>query len=115
MTRFFLKWTISAISLAVAAWLIQGITIANGWALLFAALVVGLLNAFLRPIIILLTLPLNILTLGLFTFVINAGMILFTAWIVHGFAVSGFWAAFWAAIVMSLVGFFLNIIMPGKR
>lgn len=114
MTRFVIKWTISAISLAVAAWMIQGITIANGWALLFAALVVGLLNAFLRPVIIFLTLPLNILTLGLFTFVINAIMILFTAEIVHGFSVNGFWSALLAAVIMSLVGFILNILFPGE-
>lgn len=114
MTKIMLKWTISAISLAVAAWMIQGITIANGWALLFAALVVGLLNAFLRPVIIFLTLPLNILTLGLFTFVINAIMILFTAEIVHGFSVNGFGSALLAAIIMSVVGFILNILLPGE-
>ena len=109
MTRLLVKWFICSVSLAVAAWMIQGITIRNGWVLLFAALVVGFLNAFLRPILILLTLPLNILTLGFFTFVINAAMILFTAKIVGGFSVDGFWTAFLAAIVMSIVGFLLNI------
>ena len=115
ITRFFIRWAISAVALAIASWVIKGITIENGWALLFAALVVGLLNAFLRPIIILLTLPINILTLGLFTFVINAAMILFTAEIVGGFRVSGFWAALLAAIIMSVVGFFLNLFLPDDR
>jgi len=115
ITRFFIRWAISAVALAIASWVIKGITIENGWALLFAALVVGLLNAFLRPIIILLTLPINILTLGLFTFVINAAMILFTAEIVRGFRVSGFWAALLAAIIMSVVGFFLNLFLPDDR
>jgi len=109
-----IKWFICTVSLAVAAWVIQGITIQNGWALLFAALVVGFLNAFLRPILILLTLPLTILTLGFFTFVINALMILFTAEIVGGFSVDGFWSAFLAALVMSIVSFFLNVLVPGK-
>jgi len=113
MTKLFGKWFICTVSLAAAAWMIQGITIQNGWALLFAALVVGFLNAFLRPILILLTLPLNILTLGFFTFVINAAMILFTAKIVGGFSVDGFWTALLAAIVMSIVSFLLNILLPG--
>lgn len=113
MTKLLGKWFICAVSLAVAAWMIEGITIQNVWALIFAALVVGFLNAFLRPILILLTLPLNILTLGLFTFVINAAMILFTAQIVGGFSVDGFWAALLAAVVMSIVSFLLNILVPG--
>lgn len=115
MTGFLIKWTISAISLAVAAWTIKGITIASGWALLCAALVIGLLNAFIRPILILLTLPLNILTLGLFTFIINAVMILCAAKLVHGFGVNGFGAALLAAIVMSVVSFLLNILLPGRK
>ncbi|HQP30705.1 MAG TPA: phage holin family protein [Deltaproteobacteria bacterium] len=108
------KWFVCTVSLAVAAWMIEGITIQNGWTLLFAALVVGFLNAFIRPIIILLTLPLNILTLGFFTFIINAAMILFTAKIVGGFTVEGFFAALLAAIVMSIVSFLLNIFIPGS-
>lgn len=109
-----MKWLICTVSLAVAAWMIEGITIQNGWALLFAALVVGFLNAFLRPILLLLTLPINILTLGLFTFVINALMILFTTAIVGGFSVNGFGSALLAAIVMSIVSFFLNLFLPGR-
>lgn len=108
-----IKWVVCTISLAVAAWLIPGIAIVNGWALLLSALVVGFLNAFVRPIILFLTLPLNILTLGLFTFVINAVMILLTASIVGGFIVSGFWAALLAAIVISIVSFFLHLFLPG--
>jgi len=114
MTRLLIRWFICALSLAVAAWLISGITIVSGWVLLLAALVIGFLNAFLRPILILLTLPLNILTLGLFTFVINALMILFTAWIVGGFKVDGFGTALLAALVMSIVSFILNMILPSR-
>jgi putative membrane protein len=110
MTHFLIKWAVSAISLAVAAKLIKGINIDSGWTLLIAALVIGLLNATLRWILIILTLPINILTLGLFTFVINAIMIILASKLVNGFVVDDFWTAFLAAILMSIVGFFLNIL-----
>lgn len=114
-TRFALKWTTSAVSLALAAWLLHGITVVSGWSLLLAALCIGLLNAFLRPIVILLTLPLNILTLGLFTFVINAGLVLITSEIVKGFKVEGFWTALIAAVIMSGVSFILNLLLSEPR
>jgi putative membrane protein len=110
MTNFLIKWVVSAVSLAVAAKLIKGINIDSGWTLLVAALVIGLLNATLRWFLIILTLPINILTLGLFTFVINAVMIILASKLVNGFLVDDFWTAFLAAILMSIVGFFLNII-----
>ncbi len=109
MRAFILKWAVSTAALAVAAWVVKGIIIDSGWALLGAALVIGLLNAFLKPIVVLLTLPLNILTLGLFTFVINATMILLTSEVVKGFTVNSFWAALIGAIIMSVVGFILNL------
>lgn len=111
MRSFLIKWLISALSLALASWLLGGIIIDSGWALLLAALVVGLLNAFVRPIVMLLTLPLNILTLGLFSFVINASMLMITSEIVNGFTVNSFWSALLTAVIMSLVSFFLNIFM----
>ncbi|MEA3222878.1 MAG: phage holin family protein [Thermodesulfobacteriota bacterium] len=109
MRGFILKWAVSTAALAAAAWVVKGIIIDSGWALLGAALVIGLLNAFLKPIVVLLTLPLNILTLGLFTFVINAIMILLTSEVVKGFTVNSFWAALRGAIIMSVVGFILNL------
>ena len=109
MRGFILKWAVSTAALAAAAWVVKGIIIDSGWALLGAALVIGLLNAFLKPIVVLLTLPLNILTLGLFTFVINAIMILLTSEVVKGFTVNSFWAALIGAIIMSVVGFILNL------
>ena len=96
------------------AWTLDGIIIESGVTLFIAALVIGLLNAFLRPIVILLTLPLNILTLGLFTFVINAVLLLFASQLVTGFFVDGFWTAFFAALIMSIVGFLLNLFIPGR-
>jgi putative membrane protein len=109
MKKFILKWAILTIALAAAAWLVDGINIASGWALFGAALAIGLLNVFLKPILIILTLPFNILTLGLFTFVINAGMILLATKFVDGFSVESFWAAFFAAIIMSVVSAILNL------
>ncbi len=103
----------SSIALAVASWLVKGIEVTSGWALLGAALVIGLLNAFLKPIIILLTLPINILTLGLFTFVINGIMIMLASEIVRGFDVTSFWAALTGAIIMSFVSFTLNLFISG--
>ena len=82
---------------------------------LIAALVIGFLNAFLRPIIILLTLPLNILTLGLFTFVINALMILLASELVSDFTVNGFGAALLASMIMAVVSFVLNSVFDGKN
>ncbi|MEA2102495.1 MAG: phage holin family protein [Thermodesulfobacteriota bacterium] len=105
---FLVKWIVSSIALACTAWLLSGIRIETGITLFLAALVIGLLNAFLRPIVILLTLPLNLLTLGLFTFVINAIMILFASEIVTGFHVDSFWSALLAAIVMSIVSFIIT-------
>jgi len=115
MRKFILKWAASTAALAAAAWVVKGIVIDSGWALLGAALVIGLLNAFLKPIVVLLTLPLNILTLGLFTFVINAIMILLTSEVVKGFTVNSFWAALIGAIVMSVVGFILNLFIGDNR
>lgn len=109
MKGFILKWAVSTAALAVAAWVVKGIIIESGWALFVAALVIGLLNAFLKPIVIILTLPLNILTLGLFTFVINAIMILLASEVVKGFTVNGFWAALTGAIIMSAASFILNL------
>jgi putative membrane protein len=111
MTNFLIKWVISALSLAIASWLMKDIKIESGWTLLIAALVIGLLNATLRWFLIILTLPINILTLGLFTFVINALMILLATKLVSGFEVASFWTAFFAAIIMSVVGFMLNLFL----
>lgn len=109
IAKLLLKWAVCAISLGTATYLIKGIHIENFRALIIAALVIGLLNAILRPVFIFLTLPLNILTLGLFTFVINAIMVIFASELVSGFQVTNFWAALLAAIIMSIISLILNI------
>lgn len=98
-----LHWIISALLLILVAYIVPGITVASFFSALIAALVLGLANALVRPILVLFTLPINILTLGLFTLVINALMFLLVSSIVKGFNVSGFWPAFWGALIMSFV------------
>ncbi len=105
MRGFIIRVLIVAAGLWVASKLIPGVAINDGWSLLFAALVLGIINAIVRPVVILLTLPLTILTLGLFLLIINAGMLSLAAWLLGaGMTVDGFWPAFFGAIVVSIVG-----------
>jgi putative membrane protein len=92
---------------------VPGVTVSGAGALFVAALVLGLLNTFIRPLIILLTLPFTVISLGLFTLFINGFLFFAAAKIVRGFSVSGFWSAFWAAILFSLFSFLLNrLLLP---
>jgi len=102
---------INAAALWVAAQLLSGISVASTSTLLLAALVFGVVNTFIKPLVSLLSLPITILTLGLFHFVINAGLLALTAWLTPGFTVSGFWPALFGAIIVSLVATFLDGIM----
>ena len=87
----------------VSAYLLPGVMVEGVIAALVLAVVLGAINAFIKPVVILLTLPINILTLGLFTFVINALLIMLAASIVPGFGVAGFWSAMLFAIVLAVV------------
>lgn len=97
------RWLISALGLLAAAYLVPGIEISGFYIALIVAVVLGLVNAVIRPVLIILTLPINILTLGLFTFVINGLLFWFVASFIEGFSVTGFWAAFFGAVVVSIV------------
>jgi putative membrane protein len=122
--RLIVRIMVSALALAAAAALIQGIAVTGDnagnqiLALLGVAVIFGLINAIVRPIVLLFTLPLFLLTLGLFTFVVNALMLLLTSWISDRlglpFAVDGFWAAFLGALVISVVSFAINVALPDK-
>lgn len=101
--KLILRWLINAAALMVIAYYLPGIVVSGFYAALIAALVLGLVNALIRPILVVLTLPINILTLGLFTLVINALMFWFAASIVKGFYVAGFMPAFWGALIMAVV------------
>jgi len=98
------NWLISAAAIGIAAYILPGVHIQGGvWTLLVLAIVLGLINAVLKPILKLLTLPITILTLGLFSLVINALLILLATAIVPGFVVDGFWWALLFSIVLSLI------------
>jgi putative membrane protein len=109
MRGLIIRWFVTAVGLWVTSELFSGIRADGMASLLFAAIVLGVFNAILRPIILLLTLPINLLTLGLFTFVINGFMLKLTGAVVGGFSVEGFWTAVGGAILLSVVSFILNV------
>ncbi|MBN1526642.1 MAG: phage holin family protein [Candidatus Omnitrophica bacterium] len=111
MLRFLVKWAVNIIALLATVNIIAGISVDNYGSLVIAALAIGLLNAFLRPVIIIFTLPLTILTLGLFTLFINGAMLYLASRLVTGFHVADFWSAFWAALLFSVISFLLNILL----
>lgn len=96
------------IAVFVAANILPGVTVSGFGTALIAAVVIGLLNTFIKPLLIFLTLPINLLTLGLFTLVINAGIIMMVPYIVSGFKVNGFWYALLFSIVLSAILYVLN-------
>jgi putative membrane protein len=104
MTKFALRAVIAAVGLWLATLLISGLQIADPLTLILAALLLGVINAFVKPILVILTLPITILSLGIFLLVINAAMLALVAWVLPGFAISGFGAALLGAIVISITG-----------
>ena len=112
--HFLLHWGIMSLSLWVASHVFSGITFNSKSALLVSALMLGFANAIIRPLLILLTLPLTLLTFGLFLLVINALMIMLVAALVKGFRVSGFWTALFASIFIALFSFFIEWLLPGS-
>ena len=113
MRGFLLRILIVAAGLWVASKLVPGVTITDGWSLLWAALVLGVVNAIVRPVVIILTLPLTILTLGLFLLVINAAMLSMVAWMLDGVTVAGFWSAFFGSIVISITAWLASWFIGG--
>ena len=113
LTPFLLHWGITALSLWVASHLFKGIRFSSTGALVVAALLLGLANAVVRPLLVLLTLPLTVLTFGLFLLVINALMLLLVAKLVEGFKVEGFWTAFWASLFITLLSVVLGAFVLG--
>jgi putative membrane protein len=122
--RLIVRLLASAVALAVAAWLVDGISVGPGTdteralTLLGVAVIFGLVNAIVRPILRLLTLPLVILTLGLFLLVVNALMLLLTEWIAEqfdlAFQVDGFWSAVLGALIITVVSFLINVVLPDE-
>ena len=116
MRNFLIRLVVNALALSAAAWLVPGITLTGGfWDVLLVALVFGLVNALLKPIVFLLSLPFLILTLGLFAFVVNGAMLLVTAALTDHLAVSGLVAAILGSIVISLVTIILGGALDDDR
>ena len=108
MRGLLLRWLVLTVAIMFTAYVIKGIQVSGFVSAFFTAAMLGILNAFFRPVLIILTLPINILTLGLFTFVINALLLLMASGVISGFAVSGFWAAVFGSLLISLVSWVLN-------
>ena len=109
--NFLIRLLINAVALLGIAYFMPGVHVDSFWSALLVAFILGIVNAVLRPILFLLTLPLQILTLGLFTLIIN-GFLFW--WVAHwhlGLTVDGYWSAFWAAIVLSVVSFLLSLVV----
>lgn len=102
------RWLVLTAAVVIASYLISGIEVSSFFSAFFAAAILGVLNTFFRPILLILTLPINIITLGLFTFVINAFLLKMVSGVISGFQVHGFWSAVFGALVISVVNWLLN-------
>ncbi len=111
LVRFLVFWGVNTLSLWVADALFDGIAFATAQALFVSGLLLGLVNTFVRPALVLLTLPLSVVTLGFFVLVINALMLLLVAWLVPGFLVAGFWSGFFVALFVAVFSFIVNTLI----
>ena len=110
-----IKWVLSAGAILLTAYLIPGVVVQSFWTALWLSVIFGLINVSLKPLLIILTLPINILTLGLFTLVINAGMVLLVSSLIKGFFVPGFWTALLFSVVLSIFNYALNQLTSDKK
>jgi len=108
MKGLLLRWLVLSVAIMAAAYLFPGIQVSGFGSALVAALILGILNAFFRPILIVLTLPINVLTLGLFTFVINAFLLMMTSGVTGGLVVDGFGSALLGSLIISVVSWLLS-------
>jgi len=110
MLYLLLRWVLNTLVLIIVSYLTPGVNFASFWSALITAVVFGLINAIIRPIVLILTLPINILTLGLLTFIINALMFWLASAIVPGFYVADFASAFWGALIYTIIVCIINYI-----
>ena len=103
-----IRWLVLTGAIMVASYLLEGIEVRDFFSAVGAAAILGILNAFFRPLLLILTLPINIMSLGLFTFVINALMLKMASVVIPGFEVHGFWTAVFGSLIITLVGWLLN-------
>ena len=114
MLGFLVRALIVALGLWLATVWVNGVSIDTPGTLILAGVLLGIVNSVVRPVAIVLTLPMTIVTLGLFLLVINAGMVALVAWILPGMHVAGFWSAFWTSVLVSLVSFVGSWFVGGK-
>ena len=107
--QIIINWLVSTVAILATAYLLPGVSVSGFISALIVALVLGILNAFIKPVLIILTLPINILTLGLFTFVINAFLIWVAGQVVPGFTVGTFLSAFFFGVVLSIIVYILHL------
>ncbi len=113
MVGFLLRWSMNLLALMIAASMITGMRIQSIEMAVLAAGILGIINAVIRPIVLILTLPINLLTLGLFTLFINAAMLQLVSMVVPGFIIDSFSAAFFGALIISIVSWMLNVFVAG--
>lgn len=110
-----IRWFVLTAAILVASYLLEGIRVSGLFSAVLAAAVLGLLNVFIRPLLILLTLPINILSFGLFTFFINALLLASVSFVIPGFEVHGFWTAVAGSLIISIVSWLLNLLVRDAR
>jgi putative membrane protein len=110
-----ISWIVNAVALLALPYVMPSIEVKSFYVALIVALILGFLNAIVRPVLVLLTLPITVLTLGIFILVINALLFWFVASFVEGFHVAGFWSAFWGAIVYSIISWAVSTVVFGVR
>jgi len=113
--RFLARVLLNALAIAAAAWLVPGVQLTGPGPAIIAGILLGLVNALVRPVLILLTLPFTLLTLGFFLFVVNAICFSLTAALVPGFDLSGFFAAFFGALIVTLVSWVVSALLADRR
>lgn len=114
LLRFLVFWGLNTLTLWVASRLLPGLAFSGPEALLLAGLAFGIVNAFVKPILFVLTLPITVVTLGLFVLVLNTLILFLVSWLVPGFTVGTFWQAFFAALFISFFSFLLNWLLRGR-
>lgn len=114
MRGLLIKWIINSLAILIVTYVVKGIEVASPVTAIVAAFVLGIINAFLRPLIILVTLPINIFTFGLFTFFINGFLFYVVSKVVKGFVITGFWPAFFGALIFSTISFLLSLLVNEK-
>jgi len=115
MRRFLIKWIINSLAILIVTYIVRGIQSASPFTAIAVALVLGIINAFLRPFIILITLPINIFTLGIFTFFINGFLFYLVSKVVKDFVITGFWPAFFGSLLFSAISLFLSLMIIKKK